>query len=433
MQLGDLRQMASVGWIDFSSEHRDKVRTVIDLLNKQGVVDELGIGVIRDSFADRMFPGVSTIQTRPKYFTLTALLIRDYERQSERKKQKQSLEDYLRYWEKWCRIQLASRYGNGGEARGIIGISFGQRRDRDVLRPPSSVYWNGLRTFGFIRTRLSLAEFAREISGRHSLAAILQGTDRLKGDDQDADDQAGPRIRAPEVADDYWHNLSITLTQSEAEFLRHQITACVPDSLLGQILLDDEATEELLKLRQNATFADMADLPFVGRLKNHDLRRTVHHARDFWTILEGAHIRYNWLLQSRFGTASGTEQCDEYWDEWRAQMHQFDWSNWESNFLWQLVEQHGSNVRPSTRRFIDGWISQARAGASDVSVCDGLVIDQERANKTSRARLRPGAKDEHVDGWIGLAELDYRLPQVRTLVDDIQRGESGEADPDAGR
>jgi hypothetical protein len=63
--------MASVGWIDFSSEHRDKVRTVIDLLKTQGVVDELGIGIIRDSFADRLFPGVSTIQTRAKYFPLT--------------------------------------------------------------------------------------------------------------------------------------------------------------------------------------------------------------------------------------------------------------------------------------------------------------------------------------------------------------------------
>src|ERR1700684_3169158 len=99
--------MASVGWIDFFSEHRDNVRTVIDLLKKQGVVDELGIGVIRDSFADRLFPGVSTIQTRAKYFTLTALLIHDYEQQLEAKKEKQTLEDYLASWEKRCRIQLA--------------------------------------------------------------------------------------------------------------------------------------------------------------------------------------------------------------------------------------------------------------------------------------------------------------------------------------
>ena len=82
---------------------------------------------------------------------------------------------------------------------------------------------------------------------------------------------------------------------------------------------------------------------------------------------------------------------------------------------------------------LNGWISQARAGATDLGSCNDLVIDQERANKTSRARLRPNAKDEHVDGWIGLSELDYRLPQVRTLVEDIQRGESGKADPDVGR
>ena len=68
---------SSLGWIDFSSEHREKVRSVIDFLSAPGVVDELGIGVIRDTFADGMFPGISTIQTRPKYFLLTALLIRD--------------------------------------------------------------------------------------------------------------------------------------------------------------------------------------------------------------------------------------------------------------------------------------------------------------------------------------------------------------------
>lgn len=50
--------MTSLGWIDFSSEDSAKVRTVLDLLSDTGVIDELGIGVIRDSFADRMFPGI---------------------------------------------------------------------------------------------------------------------------------------------------------------------------------------------------------------------------------------------------------------------------------------------------------------------------------------------------------------------------------------
>ena len=425
--------MISVGWIDFSSEHREKVRTVIDLLKKQGVVDELGIGVIRDSFADRLFPGVSTIQTRAKYFILTALLLRDYERQPERKKAKQSLEEYLRDWEKWCRIRLAERYGNQGEARGIIGITFGERRDRDVQRPPSSVYWNGLRTFGIVRTRLSLSEFGREVSGRRSLKALLEGTDHLKGDDLDAEVDDGPRIRVPDVPSDYWDNLSITLSATEAEFLHQQIVASAYDSLLGQILLDDEAIAELLKLRGNATFAEMTELPFVGRLKQAELRKTAYHARDFWTILKGAHTRYNWLLQSRFGTSQGVEQRDKDWNKWVSEMRHFDWSSWDSDFVWQLVEQHGSAVRPATKKFVNGWINQARASAVDLEACDQLVIDQERANKTNRARLRPNTKSVEVEGWIGLSELDYRLPQVRTLVEDIQRGESGEADPDAGR
>ena len=90
-------------------------------------------------------------------------------------------------------------------------------------------------------------------------------------------------------------------------------------------------------------------------------------------------------------------------------------------------------MQPSTKRFVNGWIRQARAGAHDLQACDQLVVDQERANKKSRARLRPNAKDEPVDGWIGLKNLDYRLPQVRILIEDIQRGESEEADPDVGR
>ena len=47
---------------------RDRVKSVIDLLSTPGVIDELGIGVIRDVFSDSLFPGVSRIQTRDKYF-----------------------------------------------------------------------------------------------------------------------------------------------------------------------------------------------------------------------------------------------------------------------------------------------------------------------------------------------------------------------------
>lgn len=328
---------------------------------------------------------------------------------------------------------MAQRYGDRGEGLGIIGISFGELPHVDVQRPPSSVYWTGLRTFGLVRTHLSLAEFGRQLSGRRSLKTILEETPHLAGDDPDADTEDGPRIRVPEIDDEYWRDLAITLTMREAEFLRQQITARVPDSLLGQILLDDRAAGQLIRLKASATFDEFAELPFIRGLKHPELKKTVYHARDFWTLLEGAHIRYNLMLEDRFGTRDGVEECESYWHAWRERLGKFDRRNWDADFVWEVVRQHESKVPPFTSNFVNGWIDQARAGATDVQACDRLVEKQELCNKGERARLRKNAKDVRLDGWVGLSTLDYRLPQVKTIVTDIIRGENGEADPDVGR
>ena len=56
-----------LGWVDFSKADREKVLDVMNLLQEQGAVDEIGIGLIRDAFANYFFPGTSTVQTRAKY------------------------------------------------------------------------------------------------------------------------------------------------------------------------------------------------------------------------------------------------------------------------------------------------------------------------------------------------------------------------------
>ena len=61
--------MASqIGWIDFSPRHRDRVRKFMDLMGMGGVVDELGIGIIRDAMSNLIFPG---------YFQVFLLFIRE--------------------------------------------------------------------------------------------------------------------------------------------------------------------------------------------------------------------------------------------------------------------------------------------------------------------------------------------------------------------
>ena len=67
--------MAQLGWIDFCPTHRDKVAAALDLLRPEGMVDELGLGTIRDGIANQLFPGISTIQTRAKYFFIIPYIL----------------------------------------------------------------------------------------------------------------------------------------------------------------------------------------------------------------------------------------------------------------------------------------------------------------------------------------------------------------------
>ncbi len=424
---------SALGWVDFSSEHRDRVRTVIDLLATPGVVDELGIGIIRDAFSDFLFPGVSTIQTRPKYFLIVPRILKDYEALSDKQRKRVSLREYLAAEEMACRVKLGGRY-DYEEGLGIIGVSFRDRTDRNIQRPPSSVYWNGLRTFGIVRSKVSLPEFCRQRSGhRPSLRMLLEETREAHGDDVDADDVDLSPINTQLPHCDEWKSeLAITLTKEEAHFLRQQICASCPESLLGQVLLDAAATEEFTMLSERAEFAQLMHLPTLRRSSVARLRRVVYLADAFWQILRGAHVRYNLLLQRRFGAPEQESKLDDSWRDWLAQMRSFDWNAWDTEEVWQLVAEHGSRIGPWTGRFVNEWIDAASRGESDMTVYDELVTHQEAANKRSRARLRPGNRDESVGEWIGIQSLTYRLPQAWRLVTDIHKAETGEADPDVG-
>lgn len=53
---------------------------VINLFRQKDTRDELGLGVVRDVFADILFPGTSTTQTRARYFLFVPWIYHDLER-----------------------------------------------------------------------------------------------------------------------------------------------------------------------------------------------------------------------------------------------------------------------------------------------------------------------------------------------------------------
>ena len=63
-----------IGFINFSQEELSKKNKVLQIVRDQIAIDELGFGRIRDAFANMMFPGMSTLQRRAKYFAVLPTL-----------------------------------------------------------------------------------------------------------------------------------------------------------------------------------------------------------------------------------------------------------------------------------------------------------------------------------------------------------------------
>jgi hypothetical protein len=124
------------GWVDFAETDRQRMRDVVRLFKETETRDELGLGTIRDAFADYFFPGTSTIQTRIRYMLFVPWIYRVLEEQRvppsqivqrARKRETQLIQALLR----------------GGEATGVIG----RRSKARLKRLPSNIYWAGLKAW----------------------------------------------------------------------------------------------------------------------------------------------------------------------------------------------------------------------------------------------------------------------------------------------
>ena len=129
--------MSSLAWIDFDEAERQRVQRIMEFFKDRDCRDELGLGAIRDSIADHLFPGTSTIQTRLRYMLFIPWLYRMLEGVNES-------EDRLRTRARDLEIRLIYSLMAGGERDGVIGREAGA----NLKRLPSWVYWAGLSTWG---------------------------------------------------------------------------------------------------------------------------------------------------------------------------------------------------------------------------------------------------------------------------------------------
>ncbi len=390
-----------IGWIDYSSEHRRKVMTVLQSLVSPGAVDEIGIGQIRDGFSNRLFPGTSTIQTRAKYFFLVPYILMELEKQKNITPS--SLIQKLNNME----LELIEPLKKSGES-GVIGETAG----KNLKRKPSSIYWSGLKTFGIFRyPRLSLEDYARAVCTvrKEDLNIRSMGaSDDSPGhaDDSDAGSTSltGGFWRCPPPPEKWRENISIYLTYEEALHLKECIIrSCYSKDSLMAFLLKVEP-EIVRSLNDFEAIGEALDLPI-------SIRQDFEMARDFSDFIFGANLRYNLILSE-----GRNEKARQLWADWiRSDFVNRRFAHYEPAAAMDYLQI--SN--PALRRFLNQWKQYVLL--RNEKDMDNLIVQREIELKgRQRAKLRNSALYSYKEGdGLRGGKLDFRFSYARVILTDI--------------
>jgi hypothetical protein len=405
--------MSSFTWLDYSEHERRQAMEAIDLFGEDNTRDELGLGTIRDCFADLLFPGTSTIQTRARYFLFVSSVFLELER---KKTPSRLVGDRARALQGRLRDLLIQ----GHEETGVIGYRAGLQ----VQRLPSSVYWYGLRRWGILRFDGTEDDYRRYLDSfyhRQESASDSDGGESREIPPSNWDPHLPHLFKtsAEERPGESWSSeWTFALTRTESEYLYQRIAGNAPHSLLAHLIV----TGQIIADEQRFPW----EVAFKVALPN-TLAQQLLHARNFSEVMHGAALLYNLLLAEQ---KAGDEFVAHYrgalgfwFDVIRARRS--DLEAWNRVAFWNLLGDRGARIRGVTRRFVDDWMDLVLPAASVSAIADSLaarrlVVNQEHAVKPGRARIGDPRTTENWEGSSGSAQLNYRWNRpVRSIVNDI--------------
>lgn len=397
------------GWIDYSKYDRDKVMSVLHILSEPQAVDELGVGLIRDGFANILFPGTSTVQTRAKYFLIVPYLLMELEKEKNLTPKKMM--------EKLSEKEISIiPILNKENSEGVIGKLSGPR----LKRKPSSIYWNGIRTFGIFKyDKISLGEYIKAV------CALKNQNDKIKklGNEGIEGEISRDDIDAlnGEIVSEFWsciqpqkdwvENLDIELTLEEAEYLKSKIIKSKKskNTLLSYLL--KEARGKIEEINDFDIIGEVFDLP-IG------IKEDYYMARDFSDFIYGANIRYNYILSK-----GNNEDIKGEWTKWyESDFVKYKFKHFDIYAVIKRLDIRSGSVV----RFLNQWKEKLLNG--NLEEIDKLIISREEEIKgKQRAKLtNPKLAFYGDNNMIRGSKLEYRFTPGRRLIVDIFRGIEGE-------
>ena len=390
--------MSSLAWIDFDEAERQRAQRIMALFQERETRDELGLGGIRDSIADHLFPGTSTIQTRLRYMLFIPWLFQMLEEST-------AGSDQLAIEARALENRLANALKAGGESNGIICRDAGA----DLQRLPSSVYWAGLGTWGI---RLFIGSTDNLFSSlRH-----LQTRSRQVRESKDVTAEAQAfQIWSPSLPcrpRDLLGAVRFRLTSDEAAFIIERLVSAQPRSLLTFLARSGVGSADCANVWEHPHLADFPN----------ETRTLVGHSEMFSSVMHGAALLYNLLLSKLREKPDWIGKYETRLQEWREGLDMPAIRAWSLDAFWQDVDHPAHRIRPAARRFVTEWLALVRAGdigEGSLRPAAYMVQSRERRLKTSQSRFANRAVRDRWNGASGVEPLSFRWAQARSYLRDL--------------
>lgn len=208
-----------LAWVDYSSAHREDMDRLLDAFRDKGTVDELGVGTVRNTFSELLFPGTSTLHTRARYLLFVPWAVTSVTARGL------PLDRALRELrQQEVRLIEALRAGD------IDGGVIGRDARANLERMASVAYWGALGTYKIKRCTHTIAQHCRHASER-PMASLDEDDEGLQLRHVD------PCFRQLPGAPRGWlATADFALTREEAEFLRDRIFDTCGDRYLAWLL-----------------------------------------------------------------------------------------------------------------------------------------------------------------------------------------------------
>ena len=382
---------------------------VVELFRDRDTVDELGVGVVRDTFSELLFPGTSTLHSRARYVLFIPWIYQDVERSPSR------CQDPWKH-ARWREIRLIDALLDSEDGEGAIGTYAGA-----TLKVfPSTIYWASLAKWGLRLFPFSQDQYHRWLraGGRHQSRPV--------SDEEDGAEVASSAWHPslPPAPEGFPRDVSFRFEPHESEYVAERIAMTAPDTLLARLV------ENRVDVRQ---VERPWDLPAFVKLPASMTEQLVH-ASHFSTVINGAPLLYNLMLAEKSTRPDKDvlrEDFEERLSAWAREVESRgrELERWDRTAFWDLVAEAGTRTPPPTRKFIERWLRLAveeapsRIAANDLA--RRLITERERAVKRGRARLHNSQALALWGGDAGTGRMLYRWPNAQRIVSDIVAGLGG--------